>query len=266
LRQTNYRRQKAARSVLDALFESAENTLVIHYSCESFYDRQTSTSPRITSIAVRRLHSGQTDSFSIHQVAERNGRDPQDIESIYDQLEKQMLKEFFEFVDHHQTQRWLHWNMRDINYGFPALEHRCRVLGNEPVPIHDSQKVDLARLLVDIYGIGYIGHPRLEKLVEKNEISRLHFMSGAEEAGAFIQHNYVGLHQSTLRKVDIIANIAGRAHDGTLKTNASWWDIHGGSVKGAADWLTANPVWGVVIGLLTIVGAVLTTVALLKGH
>jgi len=41
---------------------------VIHYSCESFYDRPNGASPRITSIAVRKLDSGQTLSFSILSI------------------------------------------------------------------------------------------------------------------------------------------------------------------------------------------------------
>ena len=55
--------------------------------------------------------------------------------------------------------KYMHWNMRDINYGFPAIEHRYRVLGGNPVIIDDDKKLDLARLLIDIYGVGYAGHP-----------------------------------------------------------------------------------------------------------
>lgn len=204
---------------------------------------------------MRRLDSGQTESFSIHQVAERNKHDLANIDSDYDRFERQMLDEFFEFLKSRQNHQWVHWNMRDINYGFAALEHRHKVLGGTPTTIHESQRFDLSRLLVEIYGVGYIAHPRLENLLEKNSIGRIQFLTGAEEATAFIEKNYVALHQSTLRKVDVIANIAGRAHDRTLKTNASWWDLHGGSLKGAAEWLTAHWVWALVVGIATMVSA-----------
>lgn len=174
-----------------------------------------------------------------------------------------MLDEFFEFVTHHEDYDWLHWNMRDINYGFAALEHRFRVLGGEPKIIPNNKKFDLARILIDIYGVGYIGHPRLESILEKNHIAPLNFMTGAEEASAFKARNYVGLHQSTLRKVDVIANIAGRAHDANLKTNTGWWDLHGGSIKGAIDWVNANPVWVFVVGTAGIVGLIVALVTLL---
>jgi len=67
----NPKRQKEARERLDSLFSDRSNVWVIHYSCESFYDRPNGASPRITSLAVRSLDSAQTHSFSIHQVAER---------------------------------------------------------------------------------------------------------------------------------------------------------------------------------------------------
>jgi hypothetical protein len=243
MKKVNLRRQKAARSVIQSLFDTAGNVLAIHYSCESFYDRPNGASPRITSIAIRRLDSAQTASFSIHQVAERHGHNINSIDATYDTFERQMLDEYFAFIERHSGHHWLHWNMRDINYGFAAIEHRHRVLGGNPIMIADDHKVDLARLLTDLYGVGYIGHPRLERLVEKNGITRMAFMTGAEEAAAFEARNYVSLHQSTLRKVDIITNIAGRVHDRTLKTNATWWELHGSSVRGVTDAIAIHPAY-----------------------
>jgi hypothetical protein len=66
-----YKNWKRARQQLDEAFQQPEHTVVIHYSCESFYERDNPRSPRVTSIAVRNLDSGQTKSFSIHLVAER---------------------------------------------------------------------------------------------------------------------------------------------------------------------------------------------------
>jgi hypothetical protein len=64
---------------------------------------------------------------------------------------------FFAHVGSHRGLKYLHWNMRDINYGFAAIEHRHRVLGGSPVIVDDDKKIDLARLLIDIYGVGYVG-------------------------------------------------------------------------------------------------------------
>lgn len=67
-----------------------------------------------------------------------------------------MLKEFFEYAKTHIRSQWLHWNMRDINYGFAALEHRAQALGNSSVEIPDENRHDLARMFIAIYGVGYI--------------------------------------------------------------------------------------------------------------
>jgi hypothetical protein len=258
----NPKRQKAGWAKLDATFADAANVWVIHYSCESFYDRPNGASPRITSIAVRKLDSGQTRSFSIHQVAEEQGVPFDQIEGHYDTLERQMLDAFYGHVGGHKGMKYMHWNMRDINYGFAAIEHRYRVLGGVPVLVDDDKKIDLARVLIDIYGVDYTGHPRLETLLAKNSIKPLDFLAGRQEAEAFENRNFVGLHQSTLRKVDVIANVAGRAHDRHLKTNTTWWEMHGGRFRSAFNWLAENKTIAFLASVASIVGLVIAIYAL----
>lgn len=219
--------RRKASDRLSANLKQREHVLVVHYSCESFYDRADGRTPRVTSIAVRNLASGQTQSFSIHKVAEQRHIPLADIAGKYDELEKAMLDEFFDFVRTHQNFVWMHWNMRDINYGFQAIEHRYTVLGGTPIRIEEGRKFDLARELIAIYGVGYIGHPRLESLVEKNKITNRDFLVGAQEAAAFENKEFVRLHQSTLRKADILANIAERAANDSLSTNATWRERYG---------------------------------------
>lgn len=220
------RRRRTADEV-DRILERPSDALVVHYSCESFYDREDGRTPRVTSIAVRNFDSGQTESYSIHKVAEQKGLPFDQIPEHYDELENVMLGEFFTFLQQNQGLLWIHWNMRDINYGFAALEHRYRVLGGEPFVLPEGKKFDLARALISLYGVTYTGHPRLATLIEKNHIAHRDFLTGQEEADAFEQQDYIKLHQSTLRKVDIMANILERAADGTLKTNARWHERYG---------------------------------------
>jgi hypothetical protein len=255
----NPKRQKAGWATIDALANDSENVSIIHYSCESFYDRPNGASPRITSIAVRSLQTGQTLSFSIHQMAEREGVAFDQIEASYDDLEQKMLKAFYEHVGKHQGFKYIHWNMRDANYGFAAIDHRYRVLRGNPVVIDDNKKFDLARILIDIYGPGYTGHPRLETLLKQNHITPPNFLSGAGEAAAFDGKNFVGLHQSTLSKVDVINNIFQRAHDRQLKTHTTWWEMRGGTVRAILGWIADNKVIalilaiaGVLLGLLAL--------------
>lgn len=133
-----YAKWRRARRQLDELFQHPEHTVVIHYSCESFYDRENNPrSPRVTSIAIRNLDTGQTKSFSIHLIAERRGL-LDSMDQHYDQLEQEMLSDFFEEVRVRQHCKWLHWNMRDANYGFEALENRMKVLGGIPVSVPEA--------------------------------------------------------------------------------------------------------------------------------
>lgn len=255
------RRRKAADE-LDKILERPEDSLIVHYSCESFYNRQDGRTPRVTSIAVRNFNSGQTESYSIHKVAEQRGLPFEQIPEHYDELEKLMLTEFFNFMQKNQGLLWVHWNMRDINYGFAALEHRFRVLDGEPFVLPEGKKFDLARALISLYGVSYIGHPRLSKLIDKNRIAHQDFLTGQEEADAFENQEYIKLHQSTLRKVDIMANILGRAADGTLKTNARWHERYGWHPKVLLEIVREHWLYSLgglillIAGLLRIVGAI----------
>ena len=152
LRRLRTRRETKKR--IEGLAARSSTVLVVHYSCKSFYDRPDGLTPRITSIAVRNIASGQTQSFSIHKVAEQQRVPFAQIDTKYNELELKNLDEFFEYVRNHQGNVWMHWNMRDINCRFPAIEHRYQVLGGNPVKIDDGNKVEQARNLVALYGVG----------------------------------------------------------------------------------------------------------------
>ncbi|NEZ02809.1 hypothetical protein G4Y73_01435 [Wenzhouxiangella sp. XN201] len=250
------RRRKAAQKKIDDIWEHSNSSLIVHYSCESFYDTEEGKTPRVTSIAVRNLASGQTESFSIHKIAEQRQLPFDEIHKNYDDLEREMLAEFFDFARTHQHFNWIHWNMRDINYGFAALEHRFRVLGGDPVEILEDRKFDLARALVSIYGLGYIGHPRLQKLIEKNKITDRGFLTGADEAEAFDNKEYVKLHQSTLRKVDILANIFERTADNSIRTNAGWLERNAAHPKIIVELIREHWAWSLIVMIAIVVGLI----------
>lgn len=248
------KRRKAVIQKMDTLLENSQNTLAIHYSCESFYDKTDDKSPRITSIAVRNFDSGQTNSFSIHQIAEEKKIEFTDITNHYDSLEKEMLERFFSFANSRQHYYWIHWNMRDTNYGFAAIEHRFRVLGGQPIMIPEDRKFDLSRTLVDLYGIGYISHPRLESIIKKNNITDKDFLTGKEEASAFDNKEFLNLHRSTLRKVDTLLNLFGRPSNKTLKVNSSFLEQYGFTPSVLVELIKEH--W--LITLMIIGGGVLT--------
>lgn len=234
------------------------HAIAIHYSCESFYDRPEGTSPRITSIACQNIETGDSSSFSVHLIAEQKGYPVAEIPDHYDELERDMLAVFYEYARRHSGHNWIHWNMRNVHYGFDALAHRFRVLGGEPHGIPDSARINLSRLLYAIYGPEYIGHPRLTKLVEKNDISVKDFLSGEGEAAAFEEGNYVALHYSTLRKVDILSTIARRADEDSLLTDATWRDTYGLWPQAIVEWFNENWIVRLVELLFAAVGFAVT--------
>lgn len=249
-----YEKHKMAKKILSEIDKNPQNYLIIHYSCESFYDITDGHTPRITSIAVYDYSSAQTDSFSMHKVAEKKHIPTDNIEAQYDDLERTMLDEFFTYAKEHKEYMWIHWNMRDINYGFKAIEHRFSVLGGKPYKIDDSKKIDLSRILIQYYGVGYIDHPRMEKLIEYNKITAKDYLSGQNEATAFKNKEYIKLHMSTLRKVDVFANIINRAINNTLKVKSKWHEIYGISIQGVLNF--CKETWWIQI-IWTIISLIL---------
>jgi hypothetical protein len=179
-----------------------------------------------------------------------------------DECEKTMLAEFYDFVKAHQHgHNWIHWNMRDSNFGFEALAHRFLVLGGDPVPIDDAYKVDLSPLLVSVYGPNYTDHGRIEWLVKANGIRSEAFLTGAQEAEAFEKGNFVAMHQSTLVKVEAFNQFAVMAAGRTLKTKSNIVrDVYLTSVASFGQAIAAHWLFAVGLGAIGVIGFVLSAV------
>lgn len=254
-----HKKRKKALEIIKDITDNPSEYLIIHYSCESFFNLPQGNTPRVTSIAVRYVRNAQTHSFSIHKMAELKNIPTNQINQHYSRLEKDMLDEYFDFVRNHSKNNWIHINMRNINYGFEAINHRYRVLGGTPVEINDNQKYDLARLFVDIYGRQYSNHPRFESLYRKNKITMTSFLNGEQEADSFNKGNYVALHQSTLRKVDNMHTVLSLAVEGDLKTNSNVFQIYGLTPAGLFyaskdNWIVALVMFVLATIIATLIG------------
>jgi hypothetical protein len=60
----------------------------------------------------------------------------------------------------------------------------------------------------------------------------------------------------------VIANVGGRAHDRQLKTNTIWWEMHGGRIRSAFNWLAENKTIAFVASVASIIGLVIAIYAL----
>lgn len=251
-------RNNALNNLKKQFDENLKNVRIIHYSCESFYFIQDGHTPRVTSIAIKNCTTWTVDSFSIHKIAEIKWC-LDNINSRYDELELEMLENYAQFLNENKHCIWIHWNMRDINYWFRAIEHRHNVLNHgekDIFVIREEDKIDLAKLLIDIYSDRYISHWdkwRLSELIKKNNISTNNYLDWWEEANAFKNGEYIKLHQSTLKKTDIIKELIDKILNGTLKHNAKFWDIY---------WLTPQSIfrifretwrWAIILSIVSFI-------------
>ncbi|MCJ7449784.1 MAG: hypothetical protein MUO72_19075 [Bacteroidales bacterium] len=229
---------KEGEKILSDLLEKKDKVLIIHYSCESFITSHGRT-PRITSICVRNLGTGQNKTFSIHLQAQFEGIDFNNLNTQdYDQIEKSLLTDYYQFVEKYKDYQWVHWNMRDANYGFEAIANRFRILRGTPVYLADDRLIDLPRVLGMLFTYGFEKNKpkgRLLNLAERNRISTLNALTGKEEADAFDNKEYLKLHISTLRKIDIINAVIERVDKNELKIFTTIKDIYGLSIPGIIE-------------------------------
>lgn len=233
---------------LNEILKDKNKSLIIHYSCESFVTSHGRT-PRVTSICIRYLGTAQTKSFSIHLQAQFESKDFNNLnDADYDELEKKMLDEFYDFAKRHKDFKWVHWNMRDSNYGFDAIANRYRILGGEAFEIDQDRKYDYPRILGKIYTYGYEKNKpdgRLLNLAVRNNISTIDALKGVDESTAFDNKEYLKLHKSTLRKVDLIDSLIYRTYKDELKVCVKKKHIYGLTIPGVIEIVKNN--WILVV-------------------
>lgn len=243
--------------LLKELTKDKSKCFIIHYSCESFITIHGRT-PRVTSICIRNLNSSQTTSFSIHLQAQFEGVNFDSLTDVeYDNLELKILNEFSEFVKTHSTFKWIHWNMRDSNYGFAAINHRIRILKGSQFQIADDFKYDFPKIINLIYTSDYEVHRpngKLLNLAKRNSISPINALTGSEEAESFNKKEYLKLHMSTLKKVDIIHSIIYKVETKNLKVLTTTKQIYGLTIPGVISMIKDTP-WLLLI--TTIIGYLL---------
>jgi hypothetical protein len=247
----NPARQKAARDRLDQIFAHQEVVYAVHYACQSFYSGQQVTSTRVACISLRHVQSGQVTTFSIAKTAELFRMPADAIGDNWNNLERSMLGEFYEFIRMNKGVKLVHWNMRDDTFGFAALEHRFRVLKGRPEEIPEQNRIDLARVLLELYGDTYVkGRAKLKALSRLNKLSMADFLNGADEAQALEAGHLRKVQMSTQTKVKLIADLAIMAHDRTLKVQAGVIAQHGAPARLMMQKLLRNPGYTVTSGMV----------------
>jgi hypothetical protein len=235
------------------LAENMDKILFIHYSCQNLTDKNQELSPRITSIAVLFNKGYSLKSFSVHLTAEILHIDRDKIGDRYNEIEKEMLSEFFKFAKEQYEYIWLHWNMRNSNYGFEALEHRYKVLtGEDAYHISEENRHDLYRSIVNKYGRDCVDHPKMKSFMELNAGVHRDFLSGEQEVEAFENGEYIKMHKSTMCKVYWFYIIFQSFLNNKVKTKKFSWNLF-------LDKIFKHPIvqlMGFIAMIFTIIGGV----------
>lgn len=236
---------REAKQTLSKLDNVNGKILVVHYSCESFYGRAGFT-PRVTSIALLNKENDESFIFSLHLTAQIMNKNISNLtESDLDEIEKQMLDEFSRYVQSHLNYIWIHWNMRSASYGFQAISNRYRILGGSEINVPDTNKIDLPEIFGKLFTYSFEAHKpngQLLNLANRNRISVRDALPGADEAQAFDNKEYLKLHMSTMRKVEIINRLLTAYNSGKLVHNASIKEIYDISIPGLICFVKESPV------------------------
>ena len=170
-----------------------------------------------------------------------------------------MLDEFSNYVKNHANYIWVHWHMRSASYGFQAISNRYRILGGNEINIPDINKIDLPEVFGKLFTYGFEAnepHGQLLNLANRNKVTVRDVLPGADEAAAFENKEYLKLHMSTLRKVEIIDRLLTAYQSDKLKHNARIYDIYDLSISGIISLAKESPlllgIWSIVIFVIGI--------------
>jgi hypothetical protein len=208
-----------AGSFLKQIRQHADRFYLIHYSSEALVDEGDTYSPRATSIVVIHYATRQTMSFALHTEAESRRIAKGDMEANYDDLEREMLRRFYEYIREQREKYWVHWHMNNLTYGFEHLAHRYRSLtGAEPPQIPIESRLNLNDILKERYGPEFAKPSRMKNPMILNGQVDKRFLDGVEERNAFKDKEFLRMHNSTISKVEFFHHVIGLLARGKLVT------------------------------------------------
>ena len=206
--------RKIALQRLKDLIKDPSKVLIIHYSQLKTADEYGGISPLISAIVVKSLDGNSEHHFCIHLEADKANLPLEDLSSSYRDLELRVLRAYNDFVRRHADFIWVHWEMKNVHFGFDAIRHRFDKifagLNNsrdryEEIP--SNKKVNLCRLLEDMYGENFADNQdKLASLLKTNNENVLNnnYLSLDAEAAEFENQNFTTVLNSLDCKVDFI--------------------------------------------------------------
>lgn len=143
--------------------------------------------------------------------------------SLTSKTEKEILSDFFDYVQNHPNKIYVGWNLKDISYGTQVLERRYKELEGKEPPIIKNV-FDLDGIIEERYGKEYVDHEpqgKLYNLLNLNNISCISFLSGKVEAEFYEKNEFRKIEMSNSCKVAGIKKLLELLFDNKLETNAT---------------------------------------------
>lgn len=210
--------RKIAVANLKKLTEDPSKVLFVHYSESSTYDDDDygNISPIITSIVIKSL-DGQTDKqFAIHLEADKADIPKDQIQDSYRELELRILKLYNDFVRRHLDCFWIHWDMKNIHFGFEAIKHRYeKIFENldDYCEIPNNKKKNLRTIIEGMYGDNFVsGSDTLKALMlcNSSNVEDSTYLSKDNESTQFESKNFIAVIKSVDLKVEFIKKATKR--------------------------------------------------------
>lgn len=215
--------RKIARKNLGSLVEDPSKVLCIHYSESQTYDDDYGNiSPIITSIVIKSLDDTIDKQFAIHFEADKAGIPIDQIQDSYRELELRILKSYNDFVKRHKHCIWLHWDMKNIHFGFEAIRHRYEKIFeglDDYYEIPSFSKYSLFKILEGMYGEGFVkGTDKLRTLMTTNnsDVDLPQYLERQVESSEFESKNFKSVIDSVDCKVDFLKKAVKKLVDKKL--------------------------------------------------
>jgi hypothetical protein len=179
---------------------------IVDYYTVPWEDVPAATPPAVM-ILVRDWFTEQETAFAWHLAAEREGIPAESILSVQQELERHILRAFYEYVAANPKARWVHWGLSGIRYGFPALSQRAASLDVASLDMLGHRAVDLAQYFRWHLGEDYVPHKRLTSLARMNQVNTYGRLGTADLTAACREGRFVEMLASLRRKVACVSRI-----------------------------------------------------------
>lgn len=206
--------RKEAFKRINKLLEDPAKVLIIHYSQAKTYDEDYAViSPIISAIVVKSLSGELEKHFALYYEADKANIPIEEIENSYRDLELRNLRSFNEFARRRKDYLWVHWEMRNIHFGFEAIKHRYEKIfydlkeEKQYEVIPENKKLNLCKMLEDIYGTKFAENPdKLASLMKtnNNQVLDNNYLTLDREEKEFENKNHLSIINSLDCKVDFL--------------------------------------------------------------